>query len=329
MQNAVKRRIGQCRSEASAFTLVEMMVAVTVLVLLLTMLLGVISQTSKVTRWASEKVSAFQGARAAFDLMVRNVSQATLNAYWDYDQLPSPTRYLRKSELHFLVGQAGVAPFPGTVNSGHVLFFQAPSGVTHDLTNYGGLETLLNAIGYYVEYRARETLPPPFPAQTPVYRYFLMQAVQPSEELKVYDHATGDTWIQDVADTAAPIAENVICLIVWPRRSPEDDPAGLALTTNYAYDSRLNVSSNPQPQTANQLPPTVQLTIVALDETSAARLCLNATPPGEISNTLTNLFLDPAKYAADLTTLESSLSANNIKFRTFNMTVPIRESKME
>jgi uncharacterized protein (TIGR02599 family) len=311
------------------YTILEMMVALAVFGLILTMLLSVISQTSTATQWASQKVSAFQGARAAFDLMARNVSQATLNAYWDYDQLPSPTRYLRKSELHFLIGNAGEDPFPGTADCGQALFFQAPSGFTGTPAAYGGLETLLSAMGYYVEYRAREALPAPFPPPVPVYRYFLMQAVQPSEDLKVYEQATGDVWIDDVANTASPIAENVICLIVWPRRSPEDDPSGLALSTNFTYDSRLNVLSNPQPLTAHQLPPAVQLTIVAMDEKSASRVCLSSTPPGAVSSSLADLFGNPAQYSEDLATLEDRLASKGINYRTFTVTIPIRESKME
>lgn len=305
------------------------MVAAVVFSLILTMLLGVISQTSAVTQSASQKISAFQGARAAFDIIARNVSQATLNAYWDYDKLPSPTRYLRKSELHFLIGNAGVSPFPGTPGSGQAMFFQAPSGLTEDSAQYGGLETLLNAMGYFVEYRQQEDLPPPFAATDPVYRYRLMQAIQPTENLAVYDGTTGDVWIDDVADEASPIAENVICLIVWPRRSPEDDPDGLALSTDFAYDSRLDALANPQPDTANQLPPTVQLTIVAIDEKSAARLCVGSTPPGEIANALRGLFQSASSYTADLETLEEKLATERINFRTFSVTVPIRESKME
>jgi uncharacterized protein (TIGR02599 family) len=307
----------------------EVLVSTVVFALILSMLLGVISQTSTVTKSASQKISAFQGARAAFDLMARNVSQATLSAYWDYDQIPSPTRYLRKSELHFMIGNAGSPPFPGTPGTGQAMFFQAPAGVTGDPAAYGGLETLLNAMGYFVDYRDQKSLPAPFPPPAPVYRFRLMHAVQPTEDLNVYNNTTGTAWIANVGDSASSIADNVICLIIWPRRSPEDDPSGLALASNFAYDSRAGALDNPQPETANQLPPTLQLTIVAMDEASAARFCVSSTPPAEITNSLSNLFLSADKYAEDLTTLEGRLAANRINFRTFTQTVPIRESKMQ
>lgn len=317
------------RTASGGFTLLELLVGASVFVLILGLLLGVISQTSSVTKWASQKISAFQGARAAFDLMSRNVSQATLNAYWDYDKLPSPTRYLRKSELHFLIGNAGVVPFPGTAGCGQAMFFQAPSGLTNNPTVYGGLETLQNAMGYYVEYRAQSTLPAPFPAAAPVYRYRLMQAIQPTEKLGVYASPTGDDWIDGVTEYASPIADNVICLIVWPRRAQEDDPDGLELSTDFTYDSRRDALADPQPLTANQLPPGVQLTLVAIDETSAARFCVDASPPNVISDALSGRFVNAADYAKDLADLETRLAAGNINFRTFTLTVPIRESKME
>lgn len=303
--------------------------ATMVLAVMLTMLLGVISQTSSVTQMATQKISAFQGARAAFDIMARNVSQATLNAYWDYDRLPSPTRYLRKSELHFLIGNAGLSPFPGTPGTGQALFFQAPIGVTTEQSKFGGLETLLNALGYYVEYGPQEGLPPPFPEAAPVYRYRLMQAIQPTEDLAVYAETTGNEWVDGMAASASAVADNVICLVVWPMRSPEDDPGGLQLSTNFSYDSRDAALANPQPATANQLPPVVQLTIVAIDEKSAARICVGQTPPEEISGALEGLFQKAENYNEDLAKLESALSAANINSRAFSTTVALRESKME
>jgi uncharacterized protein (TIGR02599 family) len=305
------------------------MVATVVLALILSMLLGVISQTSAVTQSASQKISAFQGARTAFDIMARNVSQATINAYWDYDRQPSPTRYLRKSELHFLVGNAGEPPLPGTPGSGQALFFQAPVGVTGQPATHGGLETLLNAVGYFVEYGDQEHLPTPFPPAAPLYRYRLMQAIQPSEDFTVYDDTTGELWVAGVAGSASVLAENVICLVVWPRRSPEDDPTGLALGSDYTYDSRADVLVDPQPVTANQLPPALQLTIVAMDEKSAARVCTGSAPPGAVSGALSGLLESAANYSADLETLEKRLTAANINFRTFSTTIALRESKME
>ena len=185
----------------SAFTIMEVLVASTVLILLLVVVLSTISQTADVTQRASNKISSFQGARAAFDLLTEMLGQATLNSYWDYDSPTSPTKYLRKSELHFLIGNAGAGPLPGTVGTGQALFFQAPAGVS---TTHDGLENLLNAAGYFISYGDEAALPSPFPAASPKYRYRLMQAIQAAEDLRVYNDTTGNAWVSGIAASGVP-----------------------------------------------------------------------------------------------------------------------------
>jgi uncharacterized protein (TIGR02599 family) len=314
-----------------AFTILELLVAMAVLALLLVLLLGAISQTSSVTRSASGKVSAFQGARAGFDLLTRTLSQATLNSYWDYDNATSPTRYLRKSELHFLVGAAGTDPLPGTVGTGQAVCFQVPAGMTGNAT-HANLENLLNACGYFIQYGPTDPLPAPFPAPAaPTYRYQLMQAIEPSESLGVYGAATGNGWVGGLVTKAVPIAENIICLLVWPRKAPAEDAAGGSLTADFSYDSRKNALVSPQPETAHQMPPVVQITMVALDETSAARVCTGATPPTAVSGAFAGLFENSSQtdFEANLKELETRLAAKRLSFRVFTSTVPIRESKMQ
>jgi len=315
----------------AGFTILEILVASTVLILLLGVLLSTISQTSSVTRGATSKISSFQGARAAFDLMTETLSQATLNSYWDYDNPGTPTKYLRKSELHFLIGSAGVAPFAGRPGTGQAVYFQAPAGIS---TGFDSLETLLNAAGYFITYGNEDALPAPFPAAAESkYRYRLMQAVQPAESLGVYKDTTGNAWVVDVKDSAVPVAENIIYMAAWPRKAVTEDPRGDALTSaySYAYDSRLNATITPQPETANQMPPAVQVTIVAMDETSAARVCTGAAPPAVISDAFAGLFVtsNQDQFDADIIALKSNLDAIPINYRIFTAIVPIRESKMQ
>ncbi len=316
------------------FTVLEVLVACAVLALMLGVVLSTISQTSSMTRWASDKIGAFQSARAAFELMTKVLSQATLNSYWDYqfDSAGNPTKYIRKSELHFLVGAADTGPFAGTAGTGQAIYFQAPVGQTATPTTLGSLENLLNAVGYYISYGNEDALPsPPFPAAVPKYRYRLMQAMQPSENLTVYADTTTSDWTTDVANFAVPVAENVIYLAAWPRKAPSEDAAGTALSTDYSYDSRDQATASPQPETANQMPPVVQITLVAIDETSAARLCTGTTPPSAVSDAFSGLFTssDQTTFDADIATLESRMGDAGIKYRIFTAMVPIRESKMQ
>ncbi len=316
-----------------AFTILEVLVASAVLVMMLGFVLTTISQTSTVTRRASDKIGAFQSARAAFDLMTQRLSQATLNSYWDYqyDSSGNPTKYLRKSELHFLVGQAGTSPLAGNTGTGQAIYFQAPAGQTDTPTTLGGLENLLNAVGYFISYGNEDALPSPFPTAAAKYRYRLMEAIQPTEDLGVYDSTTGAAWATGVDTSAVPVAENIIYMAAWPRKALADDPAGTTLSSTYSYDSRLNATSNPQPETANQMPPVVQITLVAIDEASAARICTGANPPSTITNAFNGLFTTSSKtqFDQDIVTLEGRLGAANINYRIFTAMVPIRESKMQ
>lgn len=324
------------RNVRSGFTLLELLVAVVVFAMILAILLGIIGNVSTLTRRAGDRISTFQAARAAFDTMSANLSQATLNTYWDYDNPLTPQRYKRMSELHFLVGQAGTAPFPGTPGTGQAIFFQAPMGFS-TTPAIRTLPDVLNSCGYYIEYANTETLPAPFPASPDRFRYRLMQALDSSEQLKVYqtpktaDGLSGKTWISETS--AVPIAENVIYLMAWPRRSPADDPDGTALTgaTEFSYNSRFDADTDPQPATAHQMPPVMQITMVVLDEASAIRVCRSSTQPAEITSALNQLFETPDEntFKQDLKTLEERLTAAHLNYQVFSAMIAIRESKME
>jgi len=324
---------GGLHKRRAGFSLVEVMVAAVIFSLILMILLGIVSQTSALTRHASERISAFQAARAAFDLLTEKISQATLNTYWDYDNPNRPSQYLRNSELHFVVGDAGEGNLPGTPGTGQAVFFQAPLGVSGS-TNQSvrNLSHLLNVCGFYIEYGATDQLPAPFPQSPPRYRYQLMQAVEATESFSVYESSAGQDWITALAaNDVVPIAENVIFFSVWPQRSPGEDPDGTSLTTEFSYDSRLNAGQIPQPVTAHQMPPLLQLTMIVIDEPSAQRFCVEGSPPGAVSQALENLLQESRldTFVDDLKTVESNLSAEGINYRVFSARIPIRESKME
>ena len=121
---------------------------------------------------------------------------------------------------------------------------------------------------------------------------------------------------------ARPIADNIIALIFLA-----EDTNGNPLPTTapaYSYDSRNQLV----PSTWNQLPAQVEVTMVAIDEGSALRLAAanGTTPPALVKSTY---FTNPANYAADLTALESNLTANSahLTYRVFNTTVRIESAQ--
>ncbi len=344
----------------SGFTLVELLVSMAVLIVLMVVVLNVTNSLTSTVSRATVKLDAFASARSAFDLLNQKLSQATLNTYWDYDNPLSPTLYRRESDLQFLV-----VPNSQNPSYGQEVFFAAPASYSTQasITSTSGL---LNGCSFFVRYGNDDHFRPATVTEKR-HRYRLMQGLQPTEDLSIYGAkgspgntppprsilVTGQSvanpawttwweqywnlhaWTTKLGETdtstggaAAPLADNVITMIVWPRLSAADEPTGTKLTTDYTYDSKLDAYNDPQPITANQLPPTVQVTLVFISEASASRLNTNSdTPPKEIEDALKDRFAKVEDYQTDLDGLSDELSAKNIEFQIMNTSVPLRESK--
>ncbi len=239
------------RSVARAFTLVEILVSLGVLAILLLISAEVIGTVQ--TTWTSTnaRVSQFREARTAFDIITRNLSQATLNTYLDYDNnylasadpsaatTTAPTRYVRKSDLRFVSGAAGTGGPSGNglvpagggagILPGHAVFFQAPLGVSHD-PSFAGLDRLLCGRGYFVQFTSDEFFRPEFIASSNLrYRYRLMEYSPPAEQNLIYsDPATKSAWMNlagiplQQGETALnrsltrPVADNIVALVISP-----------------------------------------------------------------------------------------------------------------
>lgn len=318
MESRVPPSAGTARDGDGGFTLIELLVATAVLLTILLVLFSVITQTSSIWKRSTNKIEAFQGARAGFDLVTRSLSQATLNTYIDYDNATNPGGYLRKSELKFFVGQNGANGMPGTAGTGQGVFFQAPLNHTLSAASYSGLDSLLNTCGFYVSYTTNSGLPTHVPGNKNPYRYRLMQMLVPVEKNQIYT-ASGRDWFSTNTNYAATVADNVIALIV---RAQDPSATTPDISSDYSYDSTLNSTNNPQPTTANQLPPVLQITMVAIDEASAARI-----DPSVVTTALTGKFGTTTNYDSDISQLESDLLKAGYDCRIFVSAVPIRESK--
>ena len=113
-----------------AFTLVEILVSVTILLLIMVVLFQLTATLGSVWVSSKGKISAFENARLAFGTLNATLGRATLNTYVDYINIDStsgartyrnlassatdpsspakfvPTAFARASELHFLSGPA-------------------------------------------------------------------------------------------------------------------------------------------------------------------------------------------------------------------------------
>ena len=355
-----------------------MLVSMAILVVIMAIILSMTQQTSNLWKNTSGKIEGFRNSRTAFDSMTKTISEATLETYFDYEDsnlnwvsishLPAAS-YARRSDLHFVSGQGGGSTSPllaasFTYNSGtytpvtHAIFFQSPLGYSN---KYSGQHHLLNACGFYIAYGPDPNVPSFLSGLSPRYRYRLMEFLQPSESLEVYQ-ATTQTTVTNVDQTywfTLPIigpypsgttyvtsnyvlSENVVALIVWPKLSAGEVAVNQAngtgpttISTNYTYDSR-NAGSAYATYTLNQMPPVVEVTMVTIDEQSALKLGNTSTPPNTRLGLTSALFTQTSNYQTDLQTLEQNLAAapgnaagNTIplKFRVFQTEVAIAGAK--
>jgi uncharacterized protein (TIGR02599 family) len=331
----------QARRGRPGFTIVEMLVSTAILGLLMVPLLSTVDQTQRVWLRTSNKLSQFQAARTAFEAMTRNLSQATLNTYYSLavDKNNIPTLYQRESDLHFISGKAATAKLLGEDEATyptHAVFFQAPIGWTSEVDTrlasdeakkYRALNSMLSAVGYYIQWGRDESVPDFIKAQPGLlpdrYRFRLMEVIQPAESLGIFldGEVTQSTpyrkttdWIQvalgrmkrpDGRESQASsriLAENIVALVLLPKLSEADrrNKDTLDLAPEYDYDTQPSdasgilkrevvTSTKPGDKTGTygvwkerdlrdverkqlgQLPPIMQVTMVAIDEASATR----------------------------------------------------------
>ncbi len=328
---------------AQGFTVLELLVAMTVLALILTLILPLVSG---VRRIADSNAPTFQEARTAFEAMNRMLSQAVLNTYWDYDDPRHPQRYIRASELHFLLGSdADLTALPRTSPSGSAVFFQAPLGKNTGASPAAPrLEGLLNSVGFYTTFSEAEHLPPYLPGQkTDAWRLWMF--LQPSVDFSVYDAynaspqaASQASWFQNGLKNPALnhiLANNVILLLL---RASYSDTAGAPLV-RYVYDSRPGPPAPglAQPVEAHQIPPLLHATLVVIDQKTADRL-LVATGGVPYNLIPANLFArggardDASDYSLDMESLRTHLDGRPlfgipINYRIFEATIPMNASQ--
>jgi uncharacterized protein (TIGR02599 family) len=353
------------------FTLVEMLVAMSIVTLMLVMLLTISNNISATWKRTAAKTEQFREARMGFEAMTRRLSQATLNTYWDYDNPAAPTRYIRQSELRFISGPANSVISAGsTQRFSHCVFFQAPLGFTTN-SAYSGLENLLNTWGYYVEWNNDDQQVPDFIATAANrnaqrrWRFRLMEFMQPADQMNLYHFTsgltsgtsgtpknnsyTGTDWFSPAVNATPPpayvLAENIVALVILPKLAEADQQSGgyndASLAPNYLYDSTgksMSTTEKKDLNPTNQLPPVVQVTIVAVDEVSMIRY-LSRTDPANNGNApslpIDNYFSKADQYDRDLlvdptdgsTSLSEVLIGEQLNYRVFTTSVVMKGAK--
>jgi len=323
----------------SGFTLLELLVAMAVLGLLVVLSATMIGHIQKVWERASARTEQFQKSRQALQTISSRLSQATLNPYWRVETNSSgtPVRYARQSDLRFLSGPASSLTTMAGPASGSAVFFQAPTGFSSQ--SAAQLDNALNTWGYFIEYGSdAPSYRPPFLSSTgvaPKNRFRLIEFTDPSDKLQLFQFTSGmpaysgRDWFSAPLATQANrrvLADNIVALVVLPRLPAADDSTKSKLSPGYLYDSTKK-NADPNAPTLNprhQLPPIVDLAVVALDERSARRIEWGSTAPDFGAG---SLFLNPANLDADLNTLRSNLAARGLNAAVFRTSVPIAAAR--
>jgi uncharacterized protein (TIGR02599 family) len=328
------------------FTLVELLVATVILAFILMIIFSIVSQTGSLWKSTSAKITAFQNARAAFEAVTRNLSQATLNHYYDYYDSgwkhttatatnAVPAHYGRYSELQYVSGPAATLfSSPGGKVS-HAAFFQAPLGKTDNTNLVVESPNMLNALGYFVEFGGRsqyEQIPKFLQGRAESDRkgFQLIEWIQPAEKLAIYDkaHLGGQPWAWflnaiPTGEYCRVMADNIVALIILPKKNSDN----LSLSSSYFYDSS---TTNYIADRSHLLPPLLQVTLVAIDEDSARRLREvhgDSQPPLIPAGAFQNI----QSYDQDIKALEETLQGANggprLNYRIFSTTVSTREGE--
>jgi uncharacterized protein (TIGR02599 family) len=339
-----KQTLGRARHQLAGFSLVELMVACAVLAVMMGLISLAIRQMAGGIKTSTAKVDAFQSARTGFEAVSRTLGVATLNTYWDYYFLTNgsyqsrgsstnpPQFYGRQSDLHFLITN-NFPTVSGLELSGHSVFFQAPLGY---FTNTSGTNPpgSLNPSGFFVAFGDDPTKPN-LPGINDRKRFRLYQWLPSSDSLTVASSSgriTDTNWITPATTNGVrPLAENIIAFVI---RVPSTNSTGYSTNaTNYGWNSLTPWTSGNQPAQMHQLPPLVNITMVAVEEASVNRLVASTvTSASDASSAMgitnfSTLFTDETQYDADLLRLETALSGKNIPYRTFTTTVPLRGSR--
>jgi len=255
---------------------------------------------------------------------------------------------------------SGVQPYPrqfgprGGTFVGQSVFFQAPIGSSTSTMNTG-MGSLLNTVGFYIEAGSDLSLLPSTISTTGTRnRYRLYEMVEPTDNLTVYSKTSGSanfegtSWLSTPMSTGANVtksnasgtythrlADNVVALLF---RADYTDSSGNPAQQHF-YSSaphRPLVSGTIQPIEENNLPPSVHVTMIAVDEISGKRIAAleakNGKKPGQFLPDPQCDTTDPANpldpsVTTGLPYFEAQLKLNGLNYIKFESTVKIGASK--
>jgi uncharacterized protein (TIGR02599 family) len=338
------------------FSLIELMVAMGILTILMLMMTALLDQIQRSWRFSESRISQFREARVAFDVMAKNMGQASLNTYWDMvvDQDGVIEKYAPTSELHFITLNNVSQDISATSTQsprGHAIFFQAPLGFS---TQYRNLNNLFNARGYFVSWGSDKRFKPSFVESPERYRFRLMEFRPPAESNQVFQDGKDerdkgsaqqfDQWYKqalsvgegDFESHLNPLAENILAIIISPRDSLESASGSRSqnyseIASGYSYNSndpnRMDDPDDEFSSFTQQVPPLIRLTMIAIDETAAVQHENGSNIPAEIYGDIGSRFMETQNFATDIEAVSAALNREKINHKVFSTLVLLRSAK--
>jgi uncharacterized protein (TIGR02599 family) len=135
------------------------------------------------------------------------------------------------------------------------------------------------------------------------------------------------------------IGENILCVLLSPQAngirniySGTNKVWGTDIAPEYLYDSRYyqyQPTNALAKTTRHQLPPEMQMTVIAMDEASWQRFAPSEvdTVAGELMTAVKTRFRKVADFEKDLREVEDALVARRIDYRVFTTTLALRSAK--
>lgn len=378
----ILKRPSPLQRQISGYTLVELLVAMTVLSIILVGVVMAMGSVQKAWTLTRSAVREHIEGRRALETVVTHLSITQLPTRWitDDEDLPNstgPRSLITESDLHFVSGPTRTLLPNLRASSGHAVFFQGPFGFTGsnrrstggpDSAYYQTLPGVLNAWGYYVEFDRDPRQLPTFltsarqgrPAMPSRHRFRLLEFRQPAHELALFfvDPATQRPFLSQQKGTStlydwfrtpveasvrgqspydrrvSVVAENILALLVVPydpqlnviRNGASDSNIPYQLAPDYHFDSRRHQWEPGSPLAAltrHQLPPTVEIVIVALSEDSWDSLSeAEAINQGEsLLAFMSGRFNIAANFANDLRDLSNALDNRRLGHKILTQVV--------
>ena len=294
----------------SGFTLVELLVSMTILILLVAMLSGIFSSVSKTSQLGYSNNERMQNILAITDFIRTDLRSALL-----------PVNRTDTNNLQLLALGNSTTISPNFQNP-HAIFWQAPVATDQTLGNVA-------EVGYFVRWNTDNPSNP-----RPYLCRFSAENSTNGTNFLIYTSPAA--WLTDsIIDAVAPadrahayqglIAENVVALFVQcldAKGQPITRNAAGAAFNNALFDSRqgfIDSASPPNTNAACALPPVVRLGFVLIDSRSANRIGANeqAALKG-LSATDAAGFVSAALALPQLNSISQGLRSSQIEINLMN-----------